>query len=161
MVSAIHQFKSVILIYIYLLLLEPPSLDIIFKPLSGHIKNSYVLSSWDFTLFLVMLMIIVHTGKKKKRICSSTYETNKDTAHAYIFPVQIPENKKYHVYFQQHLALPPVSCGLGSVIWYFEKEMATHSSILAWKNYMDRGAWWAIVHGVAKIRVSTCQWIWY
>ena len=22
-----------------------------------------------------------------------------------------------------------------------EKEMATHSSILAWKNLMDRGAW--------------------
>ena len=27
-----------------------------------------------------------------------------------------------------------------------EKEMATHSSILA----LDRGAWWAIVHGVMK-----------
>ena len=23
-----------------------------------------------------------------------------------------------------------------------EKEMATHSSTLAWKNPMDRGAWW-------------------
>ena len=31
-----------------------------------------------------------------------------------------------------------------------EKEMATHSSILAWKNPMDRGAWKAAVHGVAK-----------
>ena len=31
-----------------------------------------------------------------------------------------------------------------------EKGMATHSSILAWKNSMDRGAWWATVHGVAK-----------
>ena len=29
-------------------------------------------------------------------------------------------------------------------------EMATHSSILAWKNLMDRGAWWAAVHGVTK-----------
>ena len=28
--------------------------------------------------------------------------------------------------------------------------MATHSSTLAWKNPMDRGAWWAAVHGVAK-----------
>ena len=28
-----------------------------------------------------------------------------------------------------------------------EKETATHSSILAWKNPMDRGTWWAIVHG--------------
>ena len=31
-----------------------------------------------------------------------------------------------------------------------EKEMATHSSLLAWKIPMDRGAWRAIVHGVAK-----------
>ena len=28
--------------------------------------------------------------------------------------------------------------------------MATHSSILAWGNPMDRGAWWVIGHGVAK-----------
>ena len=28
--------------------------------------------------------------------------------------------------------------------------MATHSSILAWKNPMDGGAWWVTVHGVAK-----------
>ena len=31
-----------------------------------------------------------------------------------------------------------------------EKGMATHSSILAWENPMDRGVWWASVHGVAK-----------
>ena len=31
-----------------------------------------------------------------------------------------------------------------------KKEVATHSSILSWKP-MDRGAWWAIVHGVASI----------
>ena len=30
-----------------------------------------------------------------------------------------------------------------------EEGMATHSSILAW-GIMDRGAWRAIVHGVAK-----------
>ena len=28
--------------------------------------------------------------------------------------------------------------------------MAPHSSTLAWKNSMDRGAWLAAVHGVAK-----------
>ena len=33
-----------------------------------------------------------------------------------------------------------------------EKEMATHSSILAWKNPVARGAWWATVHGVTKSR---------
>ena len=31
-----------------------------------------------------------------------------------------------------------------------EKEMATHSGILAWRIPMDRGAWWAIVHRVAN-----------
>ena len=31
-----------------------------------------------------------------------------------------------------------------------EKEMTTHFSILAWRIPMDRGAWWAAVHGVAK-----------
>ena len=31
-----------------------------------------------------------------------------------------------------------------------EEEMATHFSILAWKNPMDRGAYWVIVHGVSK-----------
>ena len=33
-----------------------------------------------------------------------------------------------------------------------EKEMATHSSILAWKNPMDREAWRATVPGVARVR---------
>ena len=31
-----------------------------------------------------------------------------------------------------------------------EKEMATHSDILAWENPMDRGAWQATVHRVEK-----------
>ena len=31
-----------------------------------------------------------------------------------------------------------------------EEEMATHSSILAWRIPMDRGAWRATVHRVAK-----------
>ena len=32
-----------------------------------------------------------------------------------------------------------------------EKEMATHSSILAWRIPMDRGAWKATVCGVARV----------
>ena len=32
------------------------------------------------------------------------------------------------------------------------EEMATHSSILAWRIPMDRGAWKAAIHGVAKSR---------
>ena len=31
-----------------------------------------------------------------------------------------------------------------------EEGIATHSSILAWRIPMDRGAWWARVHGVAE-----------
>ena len=37
--------------------------------------------------------------------------------------------------------------GLGRSL---EEGMATHSSILAWRILMDRGAWRATVHGVAK-----------
>ena len=33
-----------------------------------------------------------------------------------------------------------------------EEGMATHSSILAWRIPMDRGSWWATVHGVTKSR---------
>ena len=33
-----------------------------------------------------------------------------------------------------------------------EEGMETHSSILAWRIPMDRGAWWAMVHGVVKSR---------
>ena len=38
-----------------------------------------------------------------------------------------------------------------------EKEMATHSSILAWRIPMDRGAWQATVHRIAKERLSTAH----
>jgi len=31
-----------------------------------------------------------------------------------------------------------------------KKEIATHSSILAWKNPTEREAWWATVHGVTE-----------
>ena len=31
-----------------------------------------------------------------------------------------------------------------------DEGMATHSSILAWRISMDRGAWWAAVHGVTQ-----------
>ena len=31
-----------------------------------------------------------------------------------------------------------------------EEEMTAHSSILGLENSMDRGVWWATVHGLAK-----------
>ena len=41
---------------------------------------------------------------------------------------------------------------VGSLGWEdsLEKGMATPSSVLAWRNSMDRGAWCATVHGVTK-----------
>ena len=43
-----------------------------------------------------------------------------------------------------------------SLIWEdpLEKEVVTHSSILAWRIPMDRGAWRAAIHGVAKSRTQ-------
>ena len=43
---------------------------------------------------------------------------------------------------------------VGSLGWEdpLEEYIAIHSSILAWRIPMDRGAWWATVHGVAKSR---------
>ena len=35
-----------------------------------------------------------------------------------------------------------------------EKGMANHSSILAWRNPMDKGDWWATVCGVTKSRTQ-------
>ena len=43
-----------------------------------------------------------------------------------------------------------------ALVWFLdqedplEKEIAIHSSILAWRIPMDRGAWWATVHEVTK-----------
>ena len=35
--------------------------------------------------------------------------------------------------------------------------MASHSSILAWRIPMDRGAWWATVHVVTKTQTQMKQ----
>ena len=40
-----------------------------------------------------------------------------------------------------------------------EKEMATLSSILAWKYPMDGGGWWATVHGVTKSRTQLSDFV--
>ena len=39
-----------------------------------------------------------------------------------------------------------------SLVWEdpLEEGMAAHSSVLTWIIPMDKGPWWAIVHGVAK-----------
>ena len=44
------------------------------------------------------------------------------------------------------------ACNMRDLGWEdpLEKRMATHSSILAWRIPMDREAWWATVHEIAK-----------
>ena len=39
-----------------------------------------------------------------------------------------------------------------------KKEMETHSSILAWRIPVERGAWQATVHSVAKSRTQLSDW---
>ena len=44
------------------------------------------------------------------------------------------------------------ACNVEDLGWEdpLEEGMATHCSILAWRIAIDRGAWWATVHGFAK-----------
>ena len=56
-----------------------------------------------------------------------------------------------------------VACNVGDLGWEgpLGEGMATHSSILAWRVPVDRGAWWATVLGVAESdmteQLSTAQ----
>ena len=60
---------------------------------------------------------------------------------------------------------PPANAGRrnrhvsGSLGWEepLEKGMATHSSILAWENPVNRGTWWARVHRVAQSQTRLKQ----
>ena len=54
-------------------------------------------------------------------------------------------------------ALPIQETWVLSLDWEdpLEKEMATHSSILAWEIPWTEGAWWATVHGVTKSQAMT------
>ena len=47
---------------------------------------------------------------------------------------------------------PGLNSWVGKIPW--RREMATHSSILAWRIPMDRGAWQAAVHEVTTVRHS-------
>ena len=76
-------------------------------------------------------------------------------------PQQMPSNCSWFHYLWASLVAQRLKC-LPAVweTWVqslgredpLEKEMATHYSILGLENPMDRGAWWATVHGAAKSR---------
>ena len=40
---------------------------------------------------------------------------------------------------------------IGFTFIQVSKGMAAHASILAWRIPMDRGAWWATVHGLQRV----------
>ena len=40
-----------------------------------------------------------------------------------------------------------------------EEDMAAYSSILDWKDLMDKGAWQAAVHGVSKSQTRPSNWV--
>ena len=59
---------------------------------------------------------------------------------------------------------PPANAGdvemwFRSLDWEdpLEEEMATYSSVLCLENPVDRGAWWATVHRVAKSQTQLKQ----
>ena len=37
---------------------------------------------------------------------------------------------------------------------HLKEGLATHSSVLAWRTFMDRDAWWVTVRGVTKSRTG-------
>ena len=92
------------------------------------------------------------TGSQRVRcdwvtFTSSTLWNLKTVIEAGVMPTRIARQKGLHAQ-ESHRALLSITRSGRSL----EKEMATHSSILAWGNPMDRGAWYATVHGVAKSR---------
>ena len=73
--------------------------------------------------------------------------------YLYIYPLF-----GFPFYLGHHRTLDrvPVLYSMFSLIMYVihsinSVEKATHSSILAWRIPVDRGAWWATVHGVAGV----------
>ena len=60
----------------------------------------------------------------------------------------------YYFYYSQVISYKTVNENNQYANLYLEKEMATHSSVLAWENPMDRGALQATVHGIAKSRTQ-------
>ena len=59
---------------------------------------------------------------------------------------------------------PPANAGCKFDPWVgknaLEKEMVTHSSIPAWKNSMDKGAWGATEHEVTKTQTLLSAHTW-
>ena len=80
---------------------------------------------------------------------SSTLWNLETVIEAGVMPTRNGRQKGLHVQ-ESHRALLSITRSGRSP----GKEMATHSSILAWENSMDRGAWQPTVHVVANSRTE-------
>jgi len=74
-------------------------------------------------------------------------------AYYWVIYITLTNNNTYYATFVKNLPTT-WETWVRSLGWedLLEKGMATHSSILAWRIPIDRGAWRATVHGVAKSR---------
>ena len=89
-----------------------------------------------------------------------TLHLNQAASSAWVQNLQIPSNSKEASWVQLVPQNPPANAGDVDVLRSLgreetlEEEMATRSSILAWKNPTDREALWATVRGVTKSRTQ-------
>ena len=96
------------------------------------------------------------TEKEIRHVTEQEFQTERLPPTSVLFLLSMVEiNKMYGTSLIAQLVknLPPVQeTRVRSLGWEnpLEKEMATHSSILAWKISWTRGPWWAAVHGVAE-----------
>ena len=74
-----------------------------------------------------------------------SYTWSKDALNSYMSPLVQGQRSPLPMQKTKEMWVP--SAGWEDPL---EEETATHSSVLAWRVPMDRGAWWATVHGVTK-----------
>ena len=69
--------------------------------------------------------------------------------HQYLSPGHVTSNS-FQLYFQMTMRTLTWSHVGNHQEYFLKKEMAAHSSILAWRIPWTRGAWKSTLHGIAK-----------
>ena len=109
--------------------------------------------SWDSG---VRIFKLSRWFKKKPRLRSSDRYPHTQL-HAEMWKIEFTmENTWASLVAQMVKNLPTVQeTWVQSLCWEgsMEEGMATHSSILAWRIPMDRGAWWATVYSLGSQRI--------
>ena len=110
---------------------------------------SFLLSPHD-----PLMSVKINSGSKKKKKIERERERKQK--------IKLPSfTQKWASLVAQMVKNPPAV--QEAWVWFLcwedplEEGMATHSKTLAWRIPMDRGAWWATVHGVAKSRTWLCD----